>query len=218
MTRELSEHSIPAAESLLRARIQESTAVVLDALLFDDEPGNDVRPPGLLYDAAELPTADNFIGDLQQLIEGLAERTQSRIRAPVIIMNTAQALAATLGMTKDVLPTVSSASVPPGLVIMLDAADFVCAGGDAPRFEISREAAVHMEMDAPLPIDGASPVRSLWQTDTLGLRMILNVDWALRRPDAVTFMQEVFWQVGGGGVRPGPKPSYIKPVLNLTGD
>jgi hypothetical protein len=61
-------------------------------------------------------------------------------------------------------------------------------GGEAPRFEISDQATLHMEDTTPLPIvDGgvpAAPVRSLWQTDSLGLRLIMPMNWIMRRPVA----------------------------------
>ena len=81
---------------------------------------------------------------------------------------------------------IDSGTVPVGTVGMVDAADFVSVGAEAPRFEISDQATLHMEDTTPLPIvDGgtpAAPVRSLWQTDSLGLRLILPMNWTMRRP------------------------------------
>jgi hypothetical protein len=85
-------------------------------------------------------------------------------------------------------PICDSGTVPLGTVGMVDAADFVTVGGEPPRFEISDSAVLHMEDTTPLPIvDGgaaAAPVRSLWQTDSLGLRMLWPMNWVLRRPIA----------------------------------
>jgi hypothetical protein len=39
----------------------------------------------------------------------------------------------------------------------------------------------------------ASPVRSLWQTDSLGLRLILPVTWCMRRPGMVASVSGVNW-------------------------
>ncbi|TAI60690.1 hypothetical protein [Bradyrhizobium sp. Leo170] len=72
--------------------------------------------------------------------------------------------------------------------------------GEAPRFEISDQATLHMEDTNPQPIVGgadpgtpANPVRSLWQTDSLALRLILPVNWTLRRPGMVAWVQGVTW-------------------------
>ena len=89
-----------------------------------------------------------------------------------------------------------SGTVPPGMVIAIDAADFVSVGADTPRFEVSDQATLHMEDTAPLPIvDGtpATPVRSLWQTDSLALRLILPMNWTIRRPGMVAWIDAVTW-------------------------
>src|SRR4051812_9120722 len=52
-------------------------------------------------------------------------------------------------------PIIDSGTVPMGTVILVDAADFVTAGGDAPRFEVSDQATLHMEDTTPLPIGSA---------------------------------------------------------------
>jgi hypothetical protein len=39
----------------------------------------------------------------------------------------------------------------------------------------------------------ASPVRSLWQTDTVGIRAILRCAWALRATGAVAWLQSATW-------------------------
>jgi hypothetical protein len=58
-----------------------------------------------------------------------------------------------------------------------------------------------MEDTAPLAIIGgttgtpvpAVPTRSLWQTDTIGVRMLLPMNWAYRRPGMVQWMSGVTW-------------------------
>jgi hypothetical protein len=39
----------------------------------------------------------------------------------------------------------------------------------------------------------AAPVRSLWQTDTLGIRMLLDINWAMRRTGVIAWTQSVTW-------------------------
>jgi hypothetical protein len=64
-------------------------------------------------------------------------------------------------------------------VLLVDAADFFSATGDEPRFDVSDQAVLHMEDTAPTAIGTAgtptvvaAPVRSLWQTDSIGIRML----------------------------------------------
>ena len=95
---------------------------------------------------------------------------------------------------------IESSTVPPGMAIMVDAADFTTAGAEGPRMEISDQATLHMEDTAPADIVSgpsgtpapATPVKSMWQTDSLALRMIMKMNWILRRP-VVSWMTGVAW-------------------------
>jgi hypothetical protein len=97
------------------------------------------------------------------------------------------------------IPIIDSATVTPKTVILADAADFVTMGGDSVRFDISDQATLHMEDTAPADLVSgspgvvASPQRSLFQTDSLALRMIMPLNWAYRRSGMVAFTQNVTW-------------------------
>lgn len=220
-TKEMDESSIPAIEGLLRSAIQEDTAVSLDSVLLDAGAATVVRPAGLLNGVSTLtPTAGGgfnaLVGDIKQLSGALLTATQGHIRNLVWLMNPQQVLSAGLTVApnsggfpfKDEIARgtlmgysiVDSGTVPMGTVIALDAADFVSVGGEAPRFEISDQATLHMEDTTPLPIGTtgtpavvAAPARSLWQTDSLALRLILPINWTLRRTGVVAWVQGVTW-------------------------
>ena len=97
-------------------------------------------------------------------------------------------------------PLITSGTVPLGTVICLDAADYVSVSGDAPRFEISDQATLHMEDTSPTNIGSAgtppvvaAPVQSMFQTDSLALRLILPMNWAMRRTGVVSWVAGVTW-------------------------
>jgi hypothetical protein len=97
-------------------------------------------------------------------------------------------------------PVIVSGTVTAGQVILIDAADFVSVTGDDPRFDVSDQATLHMEDTTPLAIVAdaspdvvAAPVRSLWQTDTIGIRMILPMNWAMRRTGVIAWTQSITW-------------------------
>ena len=77
---------------------------------------------------------------------------------------------------------------------MLDAGDFASVTGDTPMSDVSDVATIHEEDTAPLPIvtgaqgSGvvASPTRSLWQTASIGVRMMLDMNWTMRRTNMVS--------------------------------
>ena len=205
-TREIDEHSIPAIEGLLRQAVQEDTAVSLDSVLLDTNPATAIRPAGLFNGITPIVATagggfNALVADMKALTQNILTLTQGHIRTPVWLMNPNETTA--IKLTPSPLgefpfkeevqagnllgwPIIESGTVPLGTVGMVDAADFVSVGAEAPRFEISDQATLHMEDTTPLPIvDGgvpAAPVRSLWQTDSLGLRLILPMNWVMRRP------------------------------------
>lgn len=219
-SREIDEHSIPAIEGVLRQAVQEDTGVAIDTVLLDAVAASVIRPAGLL-NGVTVTTATAgggltaLVGDLKALVGALTTGTFGNIRNPVWLMNPVDALSISLVMTtvgvfpfkeeigRDMLlniPVIKSSTVTAKTLILLDAADFVSVGGDAPRMEISDQATLHLEDTTPLEIIAAgtpnvtaAPVRSLWQTDTLALRMILPLNWALRRTGQLAWTQTVTW-------------------------
>jgi hypothetical protein len=220
-TRELGEHSVPAVEGLLRDAIQNDTAISLDSVLLDANPATVVRPAGILNGVAGLtPTAGGGfaaqVGDIKQISGALLTGTKGNVRTPVWLLNPQQVnsigLVAAPGAGvfpfRDEIsqgqlggwPVIASGTVPLGTVIALDAADFVAVGGDAPRFEISDQATLVFDDTAPTDIgtSGApavvgAPAKSMFQTDSLALRLILPTNWCIRRAGVVAWVAGVTW-------------------------
>jgi HK97 family phage prohead protease len=221
-TREMDEHSVPAIEGLLREAIQQDTAISIDAVLLDINPATAVRPAGLRNGVAGLTATagggfNALVGDLKQLTSAILTATNGNIRNMVYIMNPAQALSigfiqppnpSGLFPFRDEVnagrlngkPLIQSGTVPLGVVLCIDAADYVSVSGDTPRFEISDQATLHMEDTNPLPLAAAgtpavvaAPAQSMFQTDSLALRLILPMNWAMRRAGVVSWVSAVTW-------------------------
>ena len=219
-SREIAEHSAPAIEGLLREQIQFDTSLAIDTVLLDAAAATTIRPAGLRNGVtATTATAGGginaLIGDLKNLVGALQVSTNNNVRAPVWIMNQMQALSISLTAnaggdfvfasainagTLGGYPVILSATVPAGMVILIDAADFVSVTGDEPRFDVSDQATLHMEDSNPQAIGTAgtpnvvaAPVRSLFQTDSLGIRMILPMNWTIRRAGVVAYITAVTW-------------------------
>ena len=220
-TREMDEHSIPAIEGLLREAIQEDTSVSIDTVLIDNNPATTIRPQGLLNGVVAAGAGSPAGGviavnaDVKAMTTKLAVDTYGNIRRPCWLMNVTEVNNAKQAMTslgtfpyRDEInagnlsgyPFAESATVPPGTIILVDAADFVSISGNDWRFEISDQATLHMEDTTPLPLAApgspatvAAPQRSLWQTNSLGLRLILPLNWLQRRAGTVEFMTGVNW-------------------------
>ena len=220
-TREMDEYSIPAIEGLLRQAIIEDTAISLDTVLLDANVATAIRPPGLrsyqtgLTPSAVTPGFINFTSDYKQLYGTLLNLTAGNVRSPVLILNPTQTLGISLMQPPNAATPlfpfiemvnagrilraglIESATVPVGMAVMVDAADFTSAGEEGPRMEISDQATLHMEDTTPQDIVSgsavvASPVKSMWQTDSLALRLIMRMNWILRRP-VVAWMSGVNW-------------------------
>lgn len=212
MTREITIHSIPAIEGIVRTAMLEDTGVAIDTVLLDATAADTTRPAGLQNGIGKITASATasivgFVADLKALTQALITSTKGNLRSPVWIMNPGDVLAAmllqtTVGETpfRDEVsrgtllgfPILSSTTLPYRTMMIVDAADFITATGDTPNFAVSDQAVLHMEDTTPGQITTggatpafASPVRSLFQTDSIAIRMIMDINWALRRSTAV---------------------------------
>jgi HK97 family phage prohead protease len=221
-TREIAEHSTPSIDALIRQTIIEDTSVSIDSVLLDAVAATTTRPAGLKAGvSATSATAGGgiaaLIGDIRGLTGALITGTNGNIRSPVWIMNPADVLAVSLipatagggefpfgGITGGTLqgyPVIVSSNVTADTMLLVDAADFVSVTGDSPRFDVSDQATLHMEDTTPLQIATgaqgsgvlATPTRSLWQTDTIGIRMLLDINWGMRRTGVIAWTQTMTW-------------------------
>ena len=221
-TREIADHSTPAIEGILRDAVIEDTGVALDSVLLDTNAATAIRPAGLLSGTAGITgTAGGgfnaVVGDVKLLGNALITASRGNFRQPLWLMNPGTALSLALTPASGVqqlpfrdevsrgtfmgYPIVQSTTVTAGTVVLMDCADFASVTGDDPRFEISDQAVLHMEDTAPLQIGTpgtpptvAAPTRSLWQTDTIGLRLIMPMNWTVRRSGMVQHIDAVSWQ------------------------
>lgn len=218
MTREIVEHSTPAIEEAIRTAILQDTAVALDTVLMDATAASTTRPAGLRNGAAtQAGTAGANLAavttDVKYLLGVLI--AANSLRSPVWIMNPIQALGLSLitngngefpfkdevaGGTFFGYPVILSTTQTAGTVMLIDAADFFSATGDEPNFDVNDTATLHMEDTTPLAIGTAgtpnvvaAPVRSLWQTDSIGIRMRMDVNWAMRRTGVVAYVTATTW-------------------------
>jgi hypothetical protein len=79
------------------------------------------------------------------------------------------------------------------MIICVALPAFLSAVEGPPRIDATGEAVVHEESALPaVDISGgvmAAPLRSLYQSDTVGLKLIWRVSWALRDSRGVAWMQ-----------------------------
>lgn len=141
MTREITEHSTPQIEQILRAAIQEDTSIALDVVLMDALAATAVRPAGIRNGAITAAgTAGGgmaaLVADVKGMLIDLTGSTNGNIRNPVWLMNPGQAISA--GLIQDNTgqfpfkaelangnfmgyPALISSTVPVGVVALVDA-------------------------------------------------------------------------------------------------
>jgi HK97 family phage major capsid protein len=216
-TREIALHSTPDIEAMIRQAIVEDTAVAIDTVLIDTNAATTTRPAGLLNGiSTQTPAGTSFanmVTDLKNMVGALITGTKGNVRSPVWLMSPADVLAISLmqnaggdmpfkaELAQGTLlgyPVITSTTMTADTLIILDAADFITATGDVPNFSVSDQAVLHMEDTTPLAISTtttavAAPVRSLWQTDSIGIRMIMDINWALRRTGVVALLTSPTW-------------------------
>jgi HK97 family phage major capsid protein len=215
-SRELAKRSTPAIESLVRQAILEDTAAILDAAIIDTTAASTARPAGLLNGLAA--TASGYGGgDYQAVVADIKAlvapfTTANAADNIVILMNPAQGLSLSMmpgpgaagefGWSTPLTSRytiIESTTVPANRLIALRASDFATAMGDTPDFDVSEQATVHMEDTTPLEIVSgtgpttADPVRSFFQTATIGVRMIMEVSWKMRRTGMVSWIDTTSW-------------------------
>jgi HK97 family phage major capsid protein/HK97 family phage prohead protease len=221
-TREMQDHSIPAIEGLLREAVQMDTSIAIDTVLIDTNAATTIRPAGLLNGLTPLtPTAGGGLtaltGDLKQMGEALVAGTYGNVRKPVWLINPGMLFAASLTSapntgifpfrdeisrgTLNGIPFIDSVTVGMGTLTLIDAADFVVVGGEAPRLELSDQATLHMEDSNPTDLVStgspgvvAAPQRSLFQTDSIALRLVMPLNWLQRRAGTIVTLNGATWQ------------------------
>jgi HK97 family phage major capsid protein len=218
-TEEMANYGAQSIEQIIRQAMSDDTSMALDAYLIDNVAASaGVRPAGLLNGLSTLtpsvltPSTSAMVADLKNLIGTIINAGGGRDIA--IILNPSQALSLGFAQTttgdflfasqaeasaKFQARFIVSQSCPAGTVIAVDAADFATATGDSPRFAVSTDATLHEEDTTPLALGTgtqgsgvlAVPMRSLFQTDAVAVRMSMYVTWAMRRTSMVQFISGI---------------------------
>src|SRR5262249_27015917 len=180
-------------EAVSRALLSEASALALDKALFGTQADDGVTPGGILNGVTPItPTTGGGLtalnGDIKALVAALVAAGAGA--NPVLVTSAVQAATLKLmaGPKFDV-PVLASSGIAAGTVIAVEPSSFVSAFGAAPEFEISTASVLHMEDTAPVDITGgtpspAVPVKSMFQTDSMALKMTLRASWGMRAAHA----------------------------------
>ena len=184
LTREMVESS--NAEALIGDALMRAAGRMLDEVLFDANPESAARPAGLRNGVAALTASTNT--DAIQAGFRRCRRPDQFARAgrrqgPFALVASpgrASLMRQRFAPPDSLVKVYGSNAVINDLLAIAPAA-LVAALSPEPEIETSKAATLHMD-SAPQPVGTAGPARSLFQTDSLALKMRWPVSWALRDP------------------------------------
>jgi hypothetical protein len=199
LTREMIQSS--NAQELVQAVLVDAIAASLDAHLFDSTAGDAIRPAGLLYGAkSETATTGGgsaaMLKDLATLATDVAPYGGLDI---VYVTDPGTAVKLTFAMGAQFkIAVLASSGIPANTLICL-APNALCSASDpAPRIEASRDVAQHMEDSVPAQLVStggvmAVPIKSMFQLDSVSIRLVMFVAWATRATGAIAYCPNVTW-------------------------
>lgn len=221
ITEELARFSSPSAEQMVRDGLRDAIVQQMDSDFIDPATAAvaNVSPASITNGLTPLSSAGtseaNVRTDIQNLLEQFVANNQDPMNL-VLIMPSTLALALSLsvnslgqrsfpemtmrGGTLLGLPVITSqqaanASGSGNLVIAVNASEIFLADDGQVTVDASREASLQM-LDNPTvnSVTGtAVSLVSMWQTNSIALRAERFVNWARRRTEAVSFMDDVNW-------------------------
>jgi hypothetical protein len=191
------------AEQLIGDTLMRSAALALDAALFGSAAATAAAPAGLLNGiTATTPSASTdemgaFYEDCHSLIDSVAAVGGN---GPFVLIGSPGRIG-TMVMRFVLQPgniSVLAASAAGNNLICVAPNAIVTALSPNPTVETAAAGELHMEGAAPLPIVNggapAAPSRSLFQTDSVALKMRWPISWALRDPRAVAWLTPGAWK------------------------
>jgi hypothetical protein len=188
-TRELAERS--NAEAIFTTLLRETAALQLDTSVFSNQAATAARPAGILAGVSALPGSAVMDDDLGKLANAIGTVTTGL--AYIAHPNQANAIRLRKGATWPAdIPLWPTIGVAPGTVIALDPAALMTAFGGAPTFDTSQHAM--LQLNNPVTENTlVSPTRSLFQTDSRALRLLLDAAYGWRMDKAVAWVTGTTW-------------------------
>ena len=189
-------------EAVVRATLGEAVGLALDAQMFSSIAGDAAKPPGLFAGVTPIAATagggtNAMFADLGNLFAALAANAAGKTAVIIAAMPQAVKLMATIG-PKFNFHIIASTALPTGTVAVLEIASFVSGFGSTAEFNTTKVGALHMEDTTPADIVSAggtvaAPVKSLYQTDAIGLKTRLWATWGLRAAGHAQWIQGVTW-------------------------
>jgi hypothetical protein len=205
-TREIVSYSTPSIKALVQAALIESVGLATDVAALSTAAGSDIVVAGLrngISAGTQSANANLYEAMLEDLGTVTAAVAAVAGNNPIaVIVSPARAIRLKLRLLNagDVgFEIFASNGVGAAEIIAIATNGIVSACDPVPRFDVSNQGTLVLD-DAATPgqlVVGAStasgPARSLFQTDSVALRMIWECSWARRSDSAISWLGSVIW-------------------------
>ncbi len=182
--------------------ISDAATRSLDAIVFDSNADDGIRPAGLLHGLAAQPASAStgsagVAADLGSLAGAIANNSIDSDDM-VIVANPKQAtqIRYLAGPSFD-NAVFSSSQIPPGRVIGVAASAVASAYSGVPTIEKSKNPALHMETNPANIVSAggiaAAPVMSAFQVDMIAIKVRCNAAWNVVAAGGVAYIDAVNW-------------------------
>jgi hypothetical protein len=185
----------------VRKLLSEAARLAVDAAVFSTTAAGPTQSAGLLNGLTPLTPSASSLGfdacgqDLGALVADIATRGGGANAAFIASPKQSTAVkfwAGGLIGRNDVLPVAGAASIPEGTIIGIEPESFACTF-ILPEFTVADVTALHQEDTAPVTnLLTSSPVKSMFQTDAIALKMTVWGDWCMRAPH-VSYIDATNW-------------------------
>jgi hypothetical protein len=206
-TAELLRHSTPNAITLTRATLNESLGAALDSIMLDANAATSSRPAGLRNGAASVsPTAGGGdaamardLGLLAAAVSGVGGLGICFVAHPDEVL---KIILRASGEFLSRFPVLPSNALSDHTVMAIALPALAIVANPVPRIEEADQATLHMEGASPAAFSTSgtpnvisAPIRGLWQSDSVGVKLVMEISWALRAAAsaAVATVASVTW-------------------------
>lgn len=189
-------------EAAITQILREDAAWTLDAAYFATTAGSSSAHAGLLngvtpIEASSIGGPAAMTEDLVALASAVTVGGSGQVAFVVSTDRAAIMPIITPDLNVTILPSPAVAAT---RIIAVDPLSLVHATDPNPDIAASKDAVLHMEDTSPAqistpgtPATVAAPVRSVFQTGSIALRVILEMAWAKRRSTAVAYIDNPDW-------------------------
>jgi hypothetical protein len=185
------------AEQLIRAALVAAVGPSLDAAMLNANPGSaGVSPPGILNGVTAITSTPGgglnaLVGDVRALAGAL--KTVAGNGGVVLLAAVEQSVSlALLPPGGSPYPVFASSALAAGTLVAI-ATQALATAVDAPSIEAASDTTIQLQTPPTGDLMAGSPVRNVFQTDSVSLRFRLPCSWALRSPTAVAWLTNATW-------------------------